>query len=58
MVESGKGLPGNDAWLLVRHSISAAAKLAFYVSNAGAQVSLRKLAQVAGTRLLDGTMLC
>lgn len=50
VVESHEGMPGNDAWLLVRRSISPKAELAFYLSNAGAEATLLKLAQVAGTR--------
>lgn len=50
VVESHEGLPGNDAWLLVRRSISPKAELAFYLSNAGPAETLLKLAQVASTR--------
>ena len=50
VVESRDGLPGPDAWLLVRRSISDLTESACYLSNASADTPLAKLAQVASTR--------
>jgi len=50
VVESRNGLPGPDAWLIVRRSISDPTELAYYLSNAPADMPLLKLAQVASTR--------
>ena len=50
MVESRNGLPGPDAWLIARRSISDPTEIAYYLSNAPADMPLLKLAQVASTR--------
>ena len=50
VVESRDGLPGPDAWLLARRSISDPLDVAHYLSNAPAHTPLLKLAQVAATR--------
>ena len=50
MVESRNGLPGPEAWLIARRSISDPTELAYYLSNAPADTPLLKLAQVAATR--------
>jgi SRSO17 transposase len=50
VVESRNGLPGPDAWLIVRRSISDATELAYYLSDAPADTPLLKLAQAASTR--------
>ena len=50
MVESRDGLPGPDAWLIARRSLSDATDIAYYLSNAPAASPLLKLAQVASTR--------
>jgi SRSO17 transposase len=50
VVESRNGLPGPDAWLIARRSISDATEIAYYLSNAPAATPLLKLAQVAATR--------
>jgi SRSO17 transposase len=44
------GKPGREAWLLVRRSLSESQELAYYLSNAGADLPLLMLAQVAATR--------
>jgi len=48
--ESEDGRPGRRSWLLLRRSISAAQEVAYYLSNAGVEVSLKQLAEVAGRR--------
>ncbi|OUC06841.1 hypothetical protein RY27_18565 [Litorilinea aerophila] len=50
IVEQQEQLPGRDAWLLVRRSVSDPDDLAFYLSNAPAETDLLTLAQVASTR--------
>ena len=50
VVESRDGLPGPDAWLIARRSLSNPTDLAYYLSNAPADIPLLKLAQVASTR--------
>jgi len=50
LVESCNGLPGRDAWLLARRSVSNPTDIAYYLSNAPADTPLEKLAQVASTR--------
>ena len=50
VVESRDGLPGPDAWLLTRRSISDPSDIAYYLSNAPLNTPLLKLAQVASTR--------
>ena len=50
VVESRDGLPGPQAWLLARRSISDAQDIAYYLSNAPETTPLLTLAQVAATR--------
>ena len=50
IVESRDGLPGPDAWLVARRSLSDPTDIAYYLSNAPVDTSLLKLAQVASTR--------
>lgn len=50
VVESRDGLPGPDAWLLARRSLSDPIDIAYYLSNAPIDTPLLKLAQVASTR--------
>jgi SRSO17 transposase len=50
IVESRTGLPGPDAWLLARRSLSDLTDIAYYLSNAPVDAALLKLAQVASTR--------
>jgi SRSO17 transposase len=50
VVEKCDGLPGRDAWLLARRSLSDPTNIAYYLSNAPADTPLLKLAQVASTR--------
>ena len=50
VVESRDGLPGPDAWLIARRSLSDPTEIAYYLSNAPADTPLLKLAQVASTR--------
>jgi len=50
VVEKCDGLPGRDAWLLARRSLSDPTDIAYYLSNAPADTLLLKLAQVASTR--------
>jgi SRSO17 transposase len=50
VVESRDGLPGPDAWLIARRSLSDPTDIAYYLSNALAETPLLKLAQVASTR--------
>ncbi len=50
IVENQDQLPGRDAWLLVRRSLTRADETAFYLSNAPAETDLLSLAQVASTR--------
>ena len=50
VVESRDKLPGPDAWLIARRSVSDPTEIAYYLSNAPADTPLAKLAQVASTR--------
>lgn len=50
VIECRDSLPGPEAWLLVRRSISDPTEVAYYLSNAPADTPLTKLAQVAATR--------
>jgi SRSO17 transposase len=50
IVEKCDGLPGRDAWLIARRSLSDPTDIAYYLSNAPADTPLLKLAQVASTR--------
>jgi SRSO17 transposase len=50
VVEKCDGLPGRDAWLLARRSLSDPTDIAYYLSNAPADTPRLKLAQVASTR--------
>jgi SRSO17 transposase len=50
VVESRKGLPGPDAWLLARRSQTDPTEIAYYLSNAPEETPLLRLAQVASTR--------
>jgi len=50
VVESRDKLPGPEAWLIARRSLSDPTDIAYYLSNAPADIPLLKLAQVASTR--------
>jgi len=50
IVESQEQLPGRDAWLLARRSLTKPDETAFYLSNAPAETDLLTLAQVGSTR--------
>jgi len=50
VIEKRGAVPGPEAWLLVRRSISAPTELAYYLSNAPGDTSLATLAEVAGAR--------
>ena len=50
MVESRAPLPGPDAWLIARRSISDPTEFACYLSNAPADTPLLKLAEMVATR--------
>jgi SRSO17 transposase len=50
VVESRDRLPGPDAWLLARRSLTDATDIAYYLSNASVETPLLTLAQVAATR--------
>jgi SRSO17 transposase len=50
IVESRDGLPGPEAWLIARRSLSDPSDIAYYLSNAPADTPLLKLAQVASLR--------
>jgi SRSO17 transposase len=50
IVESRDGLPGLDAWVVARRSLSDPTDVAYYLSNAPVDTRLLKLAQVASTR--------
>ena len=49
-MESRAGRPQRDAWLVVRRSVSEPQEVAYYLSNAPADTSLRELARIAATR--------
>jgi SRSO17 transposase len=50
VVETRAGLPGPDAWLIARRSLSDPTGIAYYLSNAPADTPLLRLAQVAASR--------
>jgi SRSO17 transposase len=50
IVESSNGLPGRDAWLIARRSLNDGHEIAYYLSNAPLETSLRQMAQVASRR--------
>jgi SRSO17 transposase len=50
VVESRDKLPGPDAWLIARRSLSDPTEIAYYLSNAPADTLLAQVAQVASTR--------
>jgi len=50
VIEKCDGLPGREAWLIARRSPSDPTAIAYYLSNAPADMPLLKLAQVASTR--------
>jgi SRSO17 transposase len=50
VVESRDKQPGPGAWLIARRALSAPTDIAYYLSNAPADIGLLKLAQVASTR--------
>jgi SRSO17 transposase len=50
IVESSHGLPGRDAWLIARRSLNDGHEIAYYLSNAPLETSLRQMAQVASRR--------
>ena len=50
IVESCEQLPGRDAWLVARRSVSNPNEIAYYLSNAPADIPLATLARVASTR--------
>jgi SRSO17 transposase len=50
VIESRDGLPGPEAWLLVRRSASDPADMAYFLSNAPLDTSLVDMAKVAATR--------
>ena len=52
VIESRDRLPGPDAWLLARRSISDPTDIAYYLSDAPLDTSLIELAEVAASRYL------
>jgi SRSO17 transposase len=50
VIESREGLPGPEAWLLARRSLSEPTDIAYYLSNAPTDTPLLTLAQVASLR--------
>jgi SRSO17 transposase len=50
VIESRDGLPGPEAWLLARCSVSDQTEIAYYLSNAPTDTPLARVAQVAATR--------
>lgn len=50
VMESREALPGPDAWLLARRSVTNPSEIAYYLSNAPPGTPLLKLAQVASMR--------
>ena len=50
VIESRDGLPGPEAWLLARRSVSDRTEIAYYLSNAPADTPLTRVAQIAATR--------
>lgn len=50
MVESWRGLPGPEVWLVIRRNVGNPAELKFYFSNAPVDISLLELVRVSGMR--------
>lgn len=50
VVEKRGGLPGRDAWLMVRRSLDQTPETKYYISNAPAGVDLKRLAVVGSER--------
>lgn len=50
VVESSNQLPGREAWLIARRSLHKSQEIAYYLSNAPAEMSLLRMAQVASLR--------
>ena len=50
VIESRERLPGPEAWLLVRRSVSDPTDMAYFLSNAPPDTPLTELAKVAATR--------
>jgi SRSO17 transposase len=50
VVEKRKGLPGRDAWLIVRRSLDQTPEIKYYLSNAPANADRERLAVVASER--------
>ena len=50
VIESRDALPGPEAWLLARRSVSDRTEIAYYLSNAPTDMPLTRMAQVAATR--------
>jgi len=50
VVESSNQLPGREAWLIARRSVHKPHEIAYYLSNAPAEMSLLRMAQVASLR--------
>ncbi len=50
VVENQDQMPGRDAWLLVRRSLTEPHECAYFLSNAPPETALLTLAQVASTR--------
>lgn len=50
VIESRAGLPGEEVWLIARRSLTDPTDLAYFLSNAPADMPLLRLAQVAAAR--------
>jgi SRSO17 transposase len=50
VVESSHQLPGREAWLIARRSVHKPQEIAYYLSNAPAEMSMLRMAQVASLR--------
>jgi SRSO17 transposase len=50
VVESSHQLPGREAWLIARRSVHKPQEIAYYLSNAPAEMSLLQMARVASLR--------
>jgi len=50
VVESRRGLPGSDVWLVARRSIADPQDIAYYLSNAPPSMGLLELAKIASSR--------
>jgi SRSO17 transposase len=50
VVEKRRGLPGRDAWLLVRRSLDQRPEIKYYLSNAPADVDRERMAVVGSER--------